>query len=157
MVDGKVYHRIKGGCFRTVASGIDFANGVAVSPDGLALFVGESKTDNILRYAIAVDGSLGDRAVVVNVAKLTGHRGAGLKPDGIRIDREGRLFVALYDGAGLVVIGSDGSLVARIDLPGAHHISLGLDADEKSLHATAIDADSHGAVYRIANPLHGAM
>jgi gluconolactonase len=151
---GKVYYRARAGQFRTVASGIDFANGVAVSPDDHTLFVGESKTDNIYRYAIAADGTLDRRSLFAHLSTVLKAPQA-VKPDGIRVDHDGNLFVALYEGAGLVVLDRDANVLRRVALPGVHHTSLAISPDARFIYATGIDSPGTqpgGAIYRVANP-----
>ena len=56
---GKVFYLAGNGVVREVASGIRFANGIGVSPDGSTLYVAESPTGKVLAFPIRADGSLG--------------------------------------------------------------------------------------------------
>jgi gluconolactonase len=136
-----------------VADGIAFANGVAVSVDGQTLFVGETPANRILRFAIGANGMLSDRQTFVNLGDLV----AGGAPDGLRIDKHGNLFVALYRGQGFAVIGPDARLVAQVRLPAAHHTNLAISPDGLSVYATAVDdgpgGDYRGTLVRVANPV----
>ncbi len=113
---GKVYYISADHHVSAVAEGIAFANGAAVSPDGRTLFVGETPANRILQFTIAKNGTLTNRRTFVNLGDLV----AGGSPDGVRIDRHGNLFAALYRGQGFAVIGPDGHLVAQVRLPAAH-------------------------------------
>jgi hypothetical protein len=72
------------------------SNGLVVSLDGRKLYVNESEAGRIL------------------------------VPDGPRIDRNGNLFVGLYDGGGFAVLAPDGKLLQKVGVPGAHHANLAL-------------------------------
>jgi gluconolactonase len=150
---GKVYYIGADRHVTEVAGGIAFANGVAVSPDGKTLFVGETPANRILQFTIGQTGSLTDRRTFVNLGDLV----AGGSPDGVRIDKHGNLFAALFRGQGFAVIGPNGRLVAQVHLPGAHHTNLAIAPDGQSVYATAVDDDPtggyRGALVRVANPV----
>lgn len=80
---------------------VTFANGLAVAPDGSALYVAETFASNVFRIPIHDDGSAGGR---VDVAHLPGSL-----PDGLAIDVEGNVYVGCYEP----------SRVLRIDPSGA--------------------------------------
>ena len=118
---------------REVATAIQNANGIVLSPDGRRLYVGESTTDKVLLFDVA--------------------------PDGIRIDSQGRLFVSLYNGGGFAVFDPAGGLLARVSIPGKHHANLALSADESLVFGTTVEDDTGsgpaGSLYRVANPIKG--
>ena len=126
---GKVYYLGADRHVTEVAGGIAFANGLAVSPDGKTLFVGETPANRILQFAVGENGSLTDRRIFVNLGDLV----AGGSPDGVRIDKHGNLFAALYRGQGFAVIGPNGHLVAQVRLPAAHHTNLAIAPDGLSV------------------------
>jgi gluconolactonase len=150
---GKVFYIGADRHVTQVADGIAFANGVAVSPDGQTLFVGETPANRILRFAIQANGRLSDRRTFVNLGDLV----AGGAPDGVRIDKHGNLFAALYRGQGFAVIGPDARLVAQVRLPAAHHTNLAISPDGRSVYATAVDDNAgggyRGALVQVANPV----
>ena len=158
---GKVYHVANlatgDAVPRQVASAIQNANGVAVSPDGKLLYIGESTTDKVLRFDIAGDGSLSNRRDFLALdTALTATPGRHT-PDGIRTDKQGRLFVSLYNGGGFAVFDTAGRLLADVSIPGDHHASLALSPDEKyvfgTIAASPTGAEPSGAIYRIPNPV----
>ena len=65
-----------------------YANGLALSADERSLFLVESDTDRIYRFALRGDGSLGRRRIFA--------RHVGRLPDGLALDGEGHLFAACY-------------------------------------------------------------
>ncbi|HWT98247.1 MAG TPA: SMP-30/gluconolactonase/LRE family protein [Terriglobales bacterium] len=154
---GKVFYRSPFGRVTEVAAGIDYANGLAVSNDHKLLYVVESRKHRLLKFAIGADGRLSDGTEFADLgALLAGSEGDAVTPDGLRIDQHGRLFVALYNGGGFAVLGQDGKLIEKTDLPGAHHASLAIAPDGKSLYLTATDdipgGGYHGELLRIDNP-----
>jgi gluconolactonase len=142
-----------------VAEDIHYANGVALSPDGKLLYVSEHLERRILAYDVAGDGSLSGRRVFVALDDLVGparDRGWEVGPDGLATDREGRLFAAEYGGGRFFVIGTDGRLLATVEVPDPYITALAFGADEDRIFVTAPTTrmtPMSGKVYSIANPL----
>jgi gluconolactonase len=155
---GKVFYRAANGTVTQVAADINYANGLAIAPDGQTLYVNETRGGRLLRFAIAADGTLGGRQVFVQLADILrdGAR-TTYSPDGLRIDAKGNLFVGLYNGGGFAVIGPDGKMLQQIDVPAAHHANLTISPDGKSVYVTGVNdgADGlyHGMLYRLPNPM----
>ncbi len=72
------------------ARGFNKPNGLAFSPDEKSLFVTDSSGFDILRFAVAADGTLGTREVFATL-KVRGL-------DGLAFDSAGRLWCAALDG-----------------------------------------------------------
>ena len=92
----KVWHVSPKGEAKVVDSGLKFANGVTVSPDQSLLYVADSRTHWVYSYQIQPDGSLvhKQRFFHLHVPDTADDSGA----DGLRCDREGRLYVATRMG-----------------------------------------------------------
>jgi gluconolactonase len=156
---GAVLYLDAGDRINRVAEDIHYANGVALSPDGKHLYVSEHLERRILVYDVADDGSLSGRRVFVVLDDLVGvaeGRGWEVGPDGLATDREGRLFVAEYGGGRFLAIGTDGELLATVEVPDAYITALAFGADEDRLFVTAPTTRMlplSGRVYSIANPL----
>jgi gluconolactonase len=155
---GKVFYRAADGRVTAVAEGIRFANGIGLSPDGKLLYVVETRANRVLRFAIAPDGSLTGRQVLVALGDILHHAGiATYTADGLRVDAAGRLFVALYNGGGVAVIDANGALLREIGVPEPHHTSLAITPDGRSMVVTAVrdgaDGAYHAALYRVGNPM----
>jgi gluconolactonase len=156
---GKVYYRTASGQVREVAGNIDYANGLVTSPNGKLLYLAESSSHRLLVFAISADGSLGPQREFVKLGDILS-AGRTYTPDGVRIDRRGRLFVGLYDGGGFAVINSDGKLIQQVEVPGPHHANLAISPDGKYVYGTtAYDDPSgrddpaarRGELYRVPN------
>jgi len=158
---GKIYYRTAGGQVREVAKNINYANGLVVSPNGKLLYVAESSSYRLIVFAIYADGSLGPQRELVQLGDIL-TAGRTYTPDGVRVDRRGRLFVGLYDGGGFAVVNSDGKLIQQVEVPGPHHANLAISPDGKYVYGTtAYDdpsgrddpADRPGELYRVPNPV----
>ncbi len=144
-VPGKVYYRSADRHVREVASNIRYSNGLVVSLDGKRLYLAESQASRLLSYAIAADGALSDRKEFIMLDEALAGTGAQtFTPDGVRMDRYGNVYVALYRGGGFAVFSSDGRLIRMVELPASHHSNLAISPDGKSVFVTAVYDTSGG-------------
>jgi gluconolactonase len=111
-----------------IKEGFDQPNGLAFSPDEKKLYVADSgKPHQIRVYDVAADGTLIGGAVFCVIDK------GG--PDGIRVDRDGRLWSSAGDG--LHIFAPNGSRIGRILVPETPaNLCFGGD-DGKTLFITA--------------------
>ncbi|HET6878815.1 MAG TPA: SMP-30/gluconolactonase/LRE family protein [Pirellulales bacterium] len=81
---------------KVVDSGLKFSNGLTLSPDQSLLYVADSRTHWVYSYQIQPDGKLGfkQRYYHLHVPDTADDAGA----DGLRVDRDGRLYVATRMG-----------------------------------------------------------
>lgn len=86
--DGQVFRVRKRGGIEHFAGPFSFANGLAMSADGSALFVAESQRDCVTRVEIRKDGGAGTRDVYAS--------GLQRVPDGLALDAAGDLYVTCY-------------------------------------------------------------
>ncbi len=84
-------------------------NGAVITPDGKSLIIAETALGRLNRFAIAPDGSLGERTIMCELA--------GRHIDGICLDAAGGVWCGGGNG-GLLYVASDGSLETVIDFPG---------------------------------------
>jgi gluconolactonase len=94
--DNKVWLIKPNGEKRVVDTGMRFANGVALSPDQTLLYVADYRSHWVYSYRIAPDGTLSakQRYYWLHAPDTADDSG----PDGIRVDRDGRLYVATRMG-----------------------------------------------------------
>lgn len=135
---GRVYRFDARGAASEVAGGIAYANGIAVSADGSALFVGESVTRRIWRYAVNHDGSLGERSPFAQTPP------DGV-PDGITIGPGGRLFVAHYGAREVLAYDPDGALAERIPAGNRTTSHAAFSPDARTLYVSGGIEDESGA------------
>jgi sugar lactone lactonase YvrE len=99
---------------RTVTAlldGLGCPNGPACSPDGSTLYLADSTAGEIRRHRIADDGSLVDGALFVTIPPDVG------VPDGMTVDADGHLWVALWNGAAVARFDPAGDWADLIGLP----------------------------------------
>jgi sugar lactone lactonase YvrE/enterochelin esterase-like enzyme len=92
----KVWYIPPRGEKRTVDTGLRFPNGVTLSPDQSLLYVADARSHWVYSYQIQNDGSLAHKQKYyrLHVPDTADDSGA----DGMRVDRDGRLYVATRMG-----------------------------------------------------------
>ena len=92
----KVWYISPKGEKQVVDTGLKFANGVTLSPDQSLLYVADSRSHWVYSYQIQPDGSLAykQKYYHLHVPDTADDSGA----DGMRVDRDGRLYVATRMG-----------------------------------------------------------
>ena len=144
------YHPENGN--RVVADGIFFPNGMAISPDGATLYLAETFGKRISSFRIGNAGSLTGRGLH---AELPG------SPDGICIDEEGCLWVALLFEGLFVRLAPDGTIIDRISFPNRNAIACMLGGEEgRTLYLCVAEVDRtdpdnlvrRGEIYTVPAP-----
>jgi sugar lactone lactonase YvrE len=99
---------------RIAADGLGYANECAVHPNGQWLYVNETFSRNLSRFAIHADGSLGAKEVVCEF-------GDGTFPDGLAFDAEGHVWVVSIVSNRLIRVAPDGAQTVWLqDVDPAH-------------------------------------
>ncbi len=111
-------------------AGLKFANGVCLSPDQSLLYVADTRTHWVYSYQVRPDGTLANkqRYYHLHVPDTADDSGA----DGMRVDRDGRLYVAtrmgiqVCDQAGRVncIIPTPNGRIANLCFGGEHFDTL---------------------------------
>jgi sugar lactone lactonase YvrE len=94
------------GRLRQVADGIEFPNGIVITPDGRTLIISESFAGRLTAFDIEPDGGLSHRRVFAE----------GLGPDGICLDAEGAIW-ASTGGMSVARVAEGGKALQRVELP----------------------------------------
>jgi gluconolactonase len=93
-----------------VADGFDKPNGLAFSPDERLLYVGDNGAPHeLLAFDVDDEARLSARRVVATTS--------GEHPDGIKVDRAGRIYISAPGGVD--ILAPTGEPLGVIDLPGA--------------------------------------
>ncbi len=112
---------------RMVAGGLNFPNGMVITPDGKSLIVGETLGERMTAFEIQPDGSLVNQRVFASIA--------GLIPDGCCLDAEGAVWVAWPGSNKVVRLQEGGKITGTIELPGRHAYACMLGgADRRDLY-----------------------
>ena len=85
---GECYRIEPGGAVRELYGGIGLSNGIGVSPDGKHLYHCDTAAGEIVAHELGPDGVAGRRVFAR----------CGEGPDGMAVDEEGGVWVALYGG-----------------------------------------------------------
>lgn len=108
---GAVYRVDPGdGAVRRVADGLVFPNGLAITPDGAGVIVGETGTGRLLHYPTTLDADgLAEPTVFAEL-------GVTAYPDGMAFDAEGTLLVAGTGSGLLFVVAPTGDVIDEIEM-----------------------------------------
>ena len=97
-----------------VADGLAFPNGIVQSPNGGTLYIAESLGSRILSMQLLTRGLPGRRQTLVDLSSDPALPGAGL-PDGLTVDQDGNLYVAMHGDGRVFVISPSGEILRRYD------------------------------------------
>jgi sugar lactone lactonase YvrE len=105
---------------RVVADDLMFPNGLAISRDGATLIVAESRSEPGRLTAFTIDerGNLTDRRTLVEF-------GPDELPDGIALDDQGGLWVAMPFSHEVVHVTAGGAIEGRIDIESPYAVAIG--------------------------------
>jgi gluconolactonase len=109
------------GDVRRVASGFYFPNGLAFSPDGRHLIVAETRRQRIWR------GCWDATCALWLAPRPWASVGGTIGPDGMAFAADGSLYVAIYSGGAVKVVGTDGEVEEVIPVPGANPTNCAFD------------------------------
>lgn len=137
----------KNGKLALLDDSLDGPNGLAFSPDERYLYVGnwDAAKKWVVRYDVAVDGSLRNRRVFFDLTQASGEEAI----DGLKVDREGNVYVS--GPGGLSIVSPKGRLLGRIVAPELPANFAWGDADGRGLYLTA-----RTGLYRVRTAVPGA-
>lgn len=143
---GRLYRVTPEGEVELFAEGYAFPNGLALTDDRSALILAESLTHRLLRFELKPDGRAGE---VDLFCQLEG----GVGPDGIALDVEGNVYVAMFGTGRIDVVSPAGELLGALDAGGQNPTNVAFGGpDRKTLVVTETE---HNAVFQLAVDLPG--
>ncbi|GAB4066145.1 SMP-30/gluconolactonase/LRE family protein [Angustibacter speluncae] len=142
-------HRLDpGGELVPVLTGLTTANGLGWAPDGRRAWFVDTPTGRVDVLDVSADGEVTGRRPFGGVPR-------GL-PDGLVPDEAGGVWVALWDGGGVVRLGPDGEVDRVVDLPTPRATACTLGDDDlrtlyvtTSQHGLRDDDGCAGAVFTV--------
>lgn len=146
---GRLFTWAPGDAPKIAAEELEFPNGIAIAADGRTLYLAETFGERISAFQVHDGGRLDARKT---------HCSLDGKPDGICMDSQGALWVALVMAGQFVRILINGEVSERIDVAPRHAISCVLgDPDRRTLFlGTSLMDESdpsnvirHGSVARV--------
>ena len=156
---GSLYRVDPGGSVTRVLDGLTITNGPAFSADGRTMYVVDSASGFVDRYTVEPDGSVHDAHPFL---RLAGGRGV---PDGLTVDSQGNVWIALWGGACVNRYLPDGTLDRSIELPADQATSVCLGGEDgRNLFITTAhlglsrngeENSHHGALFEIAVDVPG--
>jgi len=113
---GGVHYVDSKGVTHLVDSGYAYSNGIALTPDGMRLYVGESQQNRIMVYDVVAPGKVEGKRVFADLPNKDEAAGQiDNQPDGMCLDQAGNLYVAHYGMKQVQVLDPNGKLIARYD------------------------------------------
>ncbi|MDO8609929.1 MAG: SMP-30/gluconolactonase/LRE family protein [bacterium] len=149
-----VYRVDTNGYGKLIIENIPMPNGIAISPDQKTLYVGcnfEGNENNkpvmrIYKYTLCENGEVKSPEIFIDFPETSG-------PDGMTVDNEGNLYVAVRDeiNPAIKVFNDKGKEIDSIFLPEVpSNLTFGRDSDSNILFITA-----GGSLYKINTTVRG--
>ena len=141
-----------------VATDLNYANGVGISPDQKTLYVSETVGNCILKFTINNDGSLSHRSnfALLNLLVPNKVESWWLGPDSMKIDSKGNIYVAQWFGGKILKISPEGKLLHVFEIAagdGTTNVTFG--KNEGELYVTVVkdpkDSQAKGSIVKIKN------
>lgn len=108
---GTLYRLDTDGSVSTILEGVTISNGLAWSPDHAIAYYNDTATHAVDAFDYDRDTGLSGRRHIVEIP--TAHGG----PDGMTVDAEGNLWVALYGGSAVHCYSPGGTLQEVVEVP----------------------------------------
>jgi xylono-1,5-lactonase len=140
------------GSVRSVHPTVKLSNGLGFSPDGKLLYHADSGDRTVYSYKVQPDGSLTDRRPFITVAD-------GL-PDGLAIDAQGSIWLAVAHAGKVLVFSPDGSMIKQLDFPLPMTTSLCFGGDDmRDLYVVSgsdgTGRSDAGTIFRLRSDIPG--
>ena len=134
-------YRYADGALARVLDGVTLSNGLGWSPDGSRMYYVDSLAFRIDVFDFdVVAGTIANRRPFVTVDRADG------TPDGLAVDDEGGVWLALWGGRAVRRYSDDGSLDRVVDVPALNVTACGFGGDDRrSLFITTAAPD--GSVF----------
>jgi gluconolactonase len=110
---GGVYYISPGGKeVRRLIDNMAFPNGICLTPDDSALYIGDCNRNCIWKVPIEAPGLINIGGAIIRT-----YLNGGWGPDGMCVDEQGNLYAAHYEGGRVWVIAPNGFIIGEIKLP----------------------------------------
>lgn len=141
-----------------VATDLNYANGIGISPDQKTLYVSETVGNCILKFTINNDGSLSHRSnfALLNLLVPNKVESWWLGPDSMKIDSKGNIYVAQWFGGKILKISPAGKLLHVFEIAaGDGTTNVAFAKNEGELYVTVVkdpkDSQAKGSIVKIKN------
>lgn len=120
---GALYRLGRDGVLARADDGYIITNGPAVSPDGRTLYHTDTPLRRVYAFLLREDGVLAAKRVFLQLPE-------GSRPDGMAVDSEGHLWIALFGAGRVERYTPDGRLVAQVRFPCTNITKLAFGGDD---------------------------
>jgi gluconolactonase len=143
-VPGELYRIGPAGATEELYGDVGLTNGIGFSPDARRLYHSDSDRGHVILHDLAEDGSCTNRRVFVKTQ--------GGAPDGLAVDEEGGVWVAIFGGGCVTRYAPDGSTDRSVPVPARAVTSLCFGgSDRRDLYVVTGDNQERslrGCVFR---------
>lgn len=108
---GRLYRLDPSGAASLVLEGVTISNGLGWSPDGSIAYYVDTPTQRIDVFTYDTEAGLTGRRPFVHIPPEAG------APDGLTVDAEGHVWVALWGGGAVHRYAPDGRLAGKVEVP----------------------------------------
>ena len=149
---GELYRLDPGGVLTPVVSGATVSNGLGWSPDGSQMYYADSPTNrvDVFDYDQAT-GEAHDRRVFADLSDVAG------VPDGLTVDLDGYVWVAMWDGGALRRFAPSGEPDAVVPVPVARPTSVAFGGNGMAELFVTTASQGLTPAQREAQPLAGRL
>ncbi len=147
---GALYRLDRHGGLRQADAGYIITNGPALSPDGATLYHTDTPLRRVYAFDLRPDGTLAGKRVFLQLPE-------GSRPDGMAVDREGHLWIALFGAGRIERYTAVGRLVGAVRFPCSNITKLAFGGDDLCTAYVTTAWKGLSAEQRAAQPLAGGL
>ena len=115
------------GSTTTMLTGLTISNGIGWSPDGGTMYLNDSGSGDVFAFDFdGPTGAISDQRTLVRLET------PGIVPDGLTVDEDGGIWVALWGGGAVHRYLPDGSLADEIEMPVERPTSCAFGSPDRS-------------------------
>jgi len=147
---GALYRLGRDGVLARADDSYIITNGPAISPDGRTLYHTDTPLRRVYAFDLREDGRLADKRVFLQLPE-------GSRPDGMAVDSEGHLWIALFGAGRIERYTAAGVLVGTVQFPCTNITKLAFGGDDLRTAYVTTAAKGLSEEQRRAQPLAGAL
>lgn len=147
---GSLYRLDRDGSLARADTGYLITNGPAISPDGTTLYHTDTPLRRVYAFDLRPDGSLAGKRVFLQLPE-------GSRPDGMAVDCEGHLWIALFGAGRVERYTAAGRLAGAVRFPCTNITKLAFGGDDLRTAYVTTAWKGLSAQQRAEQPLAGGL
>lgn len=147
---GALYRLDRHGVLARADDGYCITNGPAISPDGGTLYHTDTPLRRVYAFDLRDDGVLANKRVFLQLPE-------GSRPDGMAVDAEGHLWIALFGGGRIERYTAAGRLVGSVGFPCLNITKLAFGGDDLCTAYVTTAWKGLSPAQRLEQPLAGGL